>query len=202
MRELGHRDRDDSPVEDDIVVLHSVSWAEYLRKLDERGDRSGPRISYNEGELEIMSPSKTHESIKSKIGRLVEVWCLEKGVRFETLGAWTINDERVQRGAEPDECWVFGDRDLEKAERPDLAVEVEWTRGGLDKLDIYRKLSVREVWMWRKKQQLTVHVLRGERYVEVPKSTVLKGIDLAELVKHLGLRTSDGIRAYRAALTR
>lgn len=34
----------------------------------------------------------------------------------------------------------------EDAERPHLAIEVVWTSGGLDKLDVYRKLGVREVW--------------------------------------------------------
>jgi hypothetical protein len=32
---------------------------------------------------------------------------------------------------------------------PDVAIEVIWTRGGLDKLDVYRGLGVPEVWTWQ-----------------------------------------------------
>jgi hypothetical protein len=31
---------------------------------------------------------------------------------------------------------------------PDLAIELTWTWGGLDKLEIYSKLGVPEVWYW------------------------------------------------------
>ena len=73
-------DRDDRPHEDHFVRLHGVGWADYERIVALRGDRSAPRINYFEGELEIMSPSRSHESIKSRIGCLVEVWCLERGI--------------------------------------------------------------------------------------------------------------------------
>jgi Uma2 family endonuclease len=62
-----YRQRDDRPVDDHIVYLHDVSWDDYERLLTMRGDHSAPRISYLEGEVEIMSPSKTHEEVKSLI---------------------------------------------------------------------------------------------------------------------------------------
>ncbi|HEY3237803.1 MAG TPA: Uma2 family endonuclease, partial [Polyangiaceae bacterium] len=164
---------DDRPVEDKIVLLRDATWADYQRHLEMRGDHSAPRFAYLEGVLEIMSPSFTHESIKSLIGSLVEVWCLEKGVEFTTCGSWTIEQKEQRRGVEPDECYVFGD--VTDPQRPDLAIEVVWTSGGLDKLEIYRKLEVREVWFWRR-GQLTVHSLRGESYVQVSTSAVLPGI--------------------------
>ncbi len=34
-------------------------------------------------------------------------------------------------------------------EAPDLAIEVIWTSGGIDKLESYRGLGVGEVWFWR-----------------------------------------------------
>ena len=187
----------DPPVEDKIVVLHGATWADYQRVMEIRGEKSSPRIAFLEGELEIMSPSKTHENIKSKIGCLVEVWCLEKGVAFDTVGSWTVEEKAKERGAEPDESYVFGDKP--DAQRPDLAIEVVWTSGGLDKLEIYRKLDVKEVWFWRR-GKLTVHVLRGERYVQVLQSEALPGIDLEKLAKYLDQPTHAAIRAYRDAL--
>jgi Uma2 family endonuclease len=99
---------------------------------------------------------------------------------------------------EPDECYVFGT--VTEPERPDLAIEVIWTSGGIDKLAIYAKLGVREVWFWRR-GRITAHVLGNDGYLEVGQSTVLAGINLVELAHHLDRPTaSQAIREYRAAL--
>jgi Uma2 family endonuclease len=191
-------ERDDRPTDDHIVRFHGASWEDYERLLALRGDRSAPRIAFLEGEIEIMSPSRDHESIKSRIGCLVEVWCLERGIEFSTYGSWTVGDKRVERAAEPDECYVFGR--VPAPERPDLAIEVVWTSGGIDKLEIYRKLGVREVWFWRK-GAITPYALRGEQYEATSASDVLPGIDLQELAEFLDRpTTSQSIREYRAAL--
>src|SRR5262245_26721362 len=60
-------------------------------------------------------------------------------------------------------------------ERPDLAIEVVWTSGGLNELEIYRKLGVREVWFWRR-GRLSVHALHGDVFQELAQSQVLPGI--------------------------
>lgn len=191
-------ERDDRPQEDVILVLSDVTWADYQRLLEIRGDRSAPRISYLEGRVQIMSPSESREEIKSVIGRLVEVYCLERDIEFRALGAWTLEDKGAERGGEPDECYVFGER--RAVTRPDLAIEVVWTAGGLRKLDIYRKLGVGEVWYWRK-GRITVHLLRGDDYVESETSEALPGIDLAQLASFLDRpTTSAAMRAYRDAL--
>ena len=145
-RQLKHHD--DTPVEDKIVVLHGMSWVDYQRLQEARGESSVPRLAYLEGELEIMTPSRSHESLKSRIGCLVEAWCLEKGVEFSTYGSWTLQKKEAERGLEPDECYVFGA--VQEPERPDLAIEVVWTSGGLRKLDIYLALGLPEVWFWRR----------------------------------------------------
>jgi Uma2 family endonuclease len=193
-------DRDEFRHEDHYVHLYGVTWADYERLLEIRGEHSAPRITYPEGTLEIMSPSLTHDAIKSTIGRLVEVWCLEHDVEFTTCGSWTLKRKRVRRGAEPDECYVFGE--VGSAMRPDLAIEVIWTSGGIDKLDVYCKLGVPEVWYWRD-GRIEVHRLRGQRYAAAAQSEVLPGIDLEELVSFLDRpTTSRAIRDYRAALNR
>lgn len=189
---------DDTPVEDKIVVLRRATWADYQRLLEMRGGSSSPRIAYLEGELEIMTPSRPHESLKSKIGCLVEVWCLENGVEFSTYGSWTIESKDDAGGIEPDECYVFGN--VTDPVRPDLAIEVVWTSGGIDKLAIYSRVRVREVWFWRR-GRLGIHVLQGDRYQEVSRSQVLPGIDLVELVSYLDRpTTSRAMREYQAAL--
>jgi Uma2 family endonuclease len=194
----GFLEHDDRSVEDQIVVLAGASWADYQRLLEIRGERSVPRLAYLEGELQIMTPSRRHETVKSLIGCLVEAWCLERGVEFTPCGSWTIEDKEKLGGLEPDECYVFGE--VAEPVRPDLAIEVVRTSGGVNKLEIYRRLRVREVWFWRR-GRITVHVLRGDAYHEVPASEFLPDLDLAHLASFLD-RTpaSRAIREYRASL--
>ena len=145
-----------------------------------------------------LTPSRPHEGLKSTIGCLVEAWCLENETEFSVYGSWTLESKKEERGVEPDECYVFGN--VSDPERPDLAIEVVWTSGGINKLEIYRKLGVREVWFWRR-NRLTAHVLSGEAFTEVPESKVLPGIDLTELASFLDRPTaSQAIRQDRAAL--
>jgi Uma2 family endonuclease len=187
------------PREDHYVHLYGVTWADYLRLLRIRGERSAPRITYVEGTLEIMSPSRTHDEIKSFIGCLVEAWCLERDVEFTPYGSWTLKSRREERAAEADECYVFGPEPKRKR-RPDLVIEVVWTSGGIDKLDVYRKLGVREVWYWER-GRIQVYVRRGASYEAVAASEALPGIDLDQLVGFLDRPTaSRAIRDYRDAL--
>jgi Uma2 family endonuclease len=192
---------DSMPREDHFVLLRESTWADYERLLEQRGDHAVPRITYLEGTIEVMSPSFDHEGIKSTIGCLVELYCDENDIDYTTAGSWTIKNKRKERGAEPDECYIFGPRGGRRA--PELAIEVEWTWGRIDKLEVYKKLGVREVWYWRE-GRIEPYELRRGRYVRLSKSSVLPGIDLVQLAK-LTLRvgtTSALKRAYRATLRR
>jgi Uma2 family endonuclease len=187
---------------DRFVHLRGVTWADYQRLLEIRGESSSPRFTYLEGVVEIMSPSREHESLKSILGRLVETYCQVRGVEFDGYGSWTLESKEAERGAEPDECYVFGD--IREPAVPHLAIEVVWTSGRLDKLQVYRKLGVREVWIWRR-GTLSAYALRDDSYEEILASEVLPGIDLPELARFVatsreGKAASQVMRAYRAAL--
>ena len=60
------------------------------------------------------------------------------GPNNAVVGSWTIRSRPKERGLEPDECYILGDPGARK--RPDLAIEVEWTRGLVDKVEVYRGL--------------------------------------------------------------
>src|SRR5215471_17395921 len=89
---------------DNIVVLRGVTWADYERILAIRGDAPVPRLAFLQGALELMTPSKLHESKKSVIGCLVEAWCFENDVDISPFGSWTLKNPGAERGVEPDEC--------------------------------------------------------------------------------------------------
>lgn len=184
----------------DQRVFLRVGWKGLKNLLASRGNRPVPRIAYLDGVLELLSPSKTHESRSWLIGRLLEVWADENEVLLEGLKSWTLKDQGKEAGAEPDECWVVGDRP--NATKPDLALEVVQTRGGLDKLEIYRRLGVREVWFWID-GELTVHVLRGRSFVRSAKSALFSGLDLRLLTRFVKHQSPARARMlYRAALRR
>jgi Uma2 family endonuclease len=187
----------DAPEEDHIVHLRGT-FDDYEQVLAIRGDKSAPRIAYLEGVIEIMAPSRPHENIKSLVGRLLEAWCFHHGQRFTAVGAWTQQTKKDESAVEPDESYVFGEAD--ESRRPDLAIEVVWTSGGINKLEIYRRLGIREVWFWRK-GALQPYALRGDHYEAIEGSEVLPNIDLALLVSFLDRPTTyDAVQEYRRTL--
>lgn len=182
---------------DQRIVTSGVPWSHYEAMMALRGEGRIPRMAYLDGVLEQMSPSRHHERLASFIGRLVEVWCLENDVDFSPYGSWTLKSAPKEAGVEADECYIVGDQGKEV---PDLAIEVVWTRGGIDKLEIYRRLAVGEVWFWEK-GRITVYVLRGERYEAAERSALFPGLDLALLLSFLDAPSAaQAIKAYRKAL--
>jgi Uma2 family endonuclease len=186
------------PTADDRIVLHNVPWSHFEVQLAMRGDASSPRMAYLDGALELMSPSKGHERTKSYLGCLVEVFALERDIVLSPYGGWTLKGAPELAGVDPDECYIV-DPDQDK-ERPDLAIEVIWTSGSIDKLEIYRRLKVGEVWFW-KNSALSVHVLSAGPYRTAERSALLPELDLALLCTFLDRRSAtEAMRAFRDAL--
>jgi Uma2 family endonuclease len=161
---------------DQRVFLWNQTFRDYEALLSQRGERGAPRMYFLRGTIELMSPSIDHEGIKSTLRRLLEAWADERSMKLNAYGSWTLKSAPEQRGAEPDECYVVGGA---RKDKPDLAIEVQWTRGGIDKLEIYAGLGVREVWIWHRTRTISVHVLRGDAYAEVTTSELLPDLDLA-----------------------
>lgn len=185
------------PSADGRVVMSGLSWSQFEAMLTLRGDRSAPRLAYLEGALELMRPSRHHERIKGLLGHLVGVFAEERQLRVWSYGAWTLRHDGLATAVEPDDCFLVGDQERD---RPDLAIEIEWTRGGIDKLEIYRRLQVPEVWWWRERQ-VSIYVLDGDAYARRAASVVLPGFPMqlaAELIDAPSL--ADAMRAFRRAL--
>jgi Uma2 family endonuclease len=186
------------PSADQRVVMHRVPWTHYEAHLALRGDAPVPRMSYLDGAMELMSPSKDHERIKSYIGRLVEAYAIERGIDLSPYGSWTLKDAPREAGVEPDECFIIGAD--QGGERPHLAIEVVWTSGGIDKLEAYRRLGVGEVWFWRG-GAIDIFVLASGGYQRSATSGCLPDLDVRFLASYLDQPTvTQAVRAFRAAL--
>jgi Uma2 family endonuclease len=87
-------------------------------------------------------------------------------------------------------------------ERPDLAIEVAVTSGGIDKLEAYKRLKIPEVWFWQK-GRLLLYALRQEGYEAIAQSEVLPGLDLALLVRCIALPNHvQAVREFRQEIQR
>jgi Uma2 family endonuclease len=91
-----------------------------------------------------MSPSFAHEDLKKLIARLVEAWAEERDVDLNGYGNVMLKRPE-DKALERDECYCIG----RVRETPDLAIEVVVISGHIDKLEIYRDLRVRELWVYR-----------------------------------------------------
>jgi Uma2 family endonuclease len=186
------------PESDQRVILSGMSWQAYEALLAWRGERSGVRMTYLEGELELMSPAREHETQKTRLARLLEAWAEETDTPLEGAGSWTVRAEDVERGAEADECYAIGS--FEGRTAPDIVIEVVLTSGGIDKLEVWRKLGAREVWFW-KAGVLSFHVLRGEHYTRASKSTILPKLDPALVTRCMDAPSqTEAVKALRRAL--
>jgi len=182
---------------DQRVILDGLDWWQFETFVAAiRGERPGVRVTYLEGQLEIMSPSQSHEMLAKLIARLLEAYADEKELVFQGYKSMTLRNAPKLRGIEPDECYAVG----AAKDSPDLAVEVIWTHGGIDKLDVYRGLGVKEVWIW-KKDELKAYELRGGAYVEIVESAVIPGLAPSFIRQFLDDETQTGaVRRMRNAL--
>jgi Uma2 family endonuclease len=184
---------------DQIIVMRDVPWESYEALLDARGAAPRPKLAYLDGELEIMTTSMRHEIGKKLLARLVEMWAIERDVSLNGAGETTFRKRAKSVGLEPDECYFVGK--IKKA--PDLAIEIVHASGGVDKLEIYRRLGVKEVWFWIR-DRIWIYWLSGKHYHQASASAVLQDIDVAQLEQIVATTEDDeqteAVRAYRDAL--
>jgi len=183
------------------LVLEDASWELYEQLLHETTNRR-LSITYDQGRLEIMSPLSRHEKYGSWIGRLIELMCLERGIRVASLRSTTFRSKRKRKGLEPDQCYYIQhvDAGLELDEEynastdppPDLALEVDHTSRSVPREPIYAGLKVPELWRFdAKKLTLNVlHLAADARYVEHKRSLAFPFLSMSQFQKFV-LRIGD-----------
>jgi hypothetical protein len=133
------------------------------------------------------------------------------GVVIAGFGSMTCRRRRNRRGLEPDECyWIANEpavrsRDninLQVDPPPDLALEVNWTHSSMDRLSIYARLGVVEVWRLEP-GGLNFHVLQADgAYTLAARSSSFPLVTPADIARFLALHgtTDEGaiVRQFRA----
>lgn len=168
------------------IVLNNVTWDLYEGLLIANRECSAPRFTYDNGYLEIMSPSVEHEQLKDSVVQLVHIFAEEKRISIKGFGSTTFLREDLAKGFEPDACFYSANLsrvrgktklDLRVDPPPDLAIEIDITRSSLDKLSIMAQIGVPELWRCHRN---TWRILRlaPTGYSDETESAVLPGLDI------------------------
>ena len=191
------------------LIGDEVSWQEYEDLLATITDQPHFRISYDRGELEIMSTSSTHESWKVLFTHLLAILAEELNLNLYSLGSMTFKLPAFAQGVEPDDCFyihraaqVIGVEELDLAHDPgpELVVEIDLSSHSLDKFPIYANLGVEEVWR-RDKRELQFYRRNGQTFQRVTQSELFPLITPPRLEIFLLKGKKEGIvpmnRAFR-----
>jgi Uma2 family endonuclease len=179
------------------LLLDNIDWSTYTRLLRIFGKRPAVHLTYDRGMLEIRTLSPEHERLKHLLRRLIEALAEELGMSIAGFGSMTCRRRGRRRGLEPDECyWIAHEPQVRGKDRidlrtdppPDLAVEVDITHSSLDRLGIYAKLGVPEVWRLDD-QGLTFHVLQAKgKYAAQGQSPAFPFVRPADVLSFLAQR--------------
>lgn len=153
------------PSTDQRLIYGGITWQQF--KLIQAGfaESPGVRLSYYNGEIEIITPGREHNIFSRVVGFLIQLFCLENNIEFDPTGSMT--QEREEVSAEADESYCFG----ESKPTPDLVIEVIFTSGSSKKLQRYQALGVPEVWFWQD-GLFSLYHLRDGFYEQISRSEI------------------------------
>ena len=175
------------------TLLYDITW-EQLEQLDIILEHTGMRLTYIDGIVELMAPpSEAHETPKCTVRAIVEVFLRERDIRFYIRGSETQGEKKDGARIEPDECYSIGN----KKNTPDLAIEVTVTSGGLNKLAVYARLNIQEVWFWED-GTIEIYCLREDGiYDKVINSELIPDLDIELVAEHSRMADQyDAIQSF------
>ncbi len=182
-------------IDGSLLRLDQVSWQTYC-DLREAPENQHVRMTFDQGRLYLMSPSRLHERIAELVGQLVIAWTDVHNIPRLSGGSTTMKAQLLNRGLEPDKCFYIqneaavrrSDRyDAQNDPPPDLAIEVDVTSLSTVRMPIYADLTVPEVWRWID-DQIEVYHLVGTEYQLVDQSICLSGFPFDKAIACLNDR--------------
>lgn len=194
------------------LLMHDVDWTTYNELLAIFCGSPTVRLTYDRGILEITRSSPTLQFHSRIIVFLIQTLAEEWNLPLKAGGSVTMRRKPKRAGLEADESFwlanaprMAGRRqlNLHRDPPPDLAIEVEVRRSPLNRMSIYARLGVPEVWRLRK-SELTFLILDGKKYVEAATSLAFPGLTpkLVEKFVHKAAEAGDilgVLREFRAA---
>lgn len=193
------------------TVLENVRWETFLELADSRPG-SVPRMTFDQGVLELMTPRRQHEAIGRLIGRIVETYSERRGIEILSCASTTFKRPDLDRAFEPDESYYIAhadqirpkeEVDLEIDPPPDLVIEVEITSSAIAKLRLFAAMGVPEVWR-HDGSRLEMLGLEGAGYRPLASSLGLPGLTVEMINAVLARRFEQGetalIKEFRGTI--
>ncbi|MGI0488845.1 Uma2 family endonuclease [Pantanalinema rosaneae CENA516] len=205
------------PPSEQRLILDQIKWQKYEAILADSRSQRTARFTYDRGRLEMMHPLDEHERCHKLIESLLLVLADELRLRLEGYKAPTLKRTDLQLGTEPESAYYIqhepemrgqSEINLETDPPPDLILEVALSKSAIDKLPIYARLGIPEVWRYLSqpgdnflKGQLLIYRLQDQGYVEsntglafpfLPAGKILQFIDESDA---LGLMSA--LRNFR-----
>lgn len=190
------------------ILLHDISWQQFEALLQDLGDHRAARLAYDRGTLEIMTPLPEHEYYKEVLSEATKEIADVLERDYESYGSTTWRRQIKEAGLEPDNCFYFQNEskvrgklsfDLDRDPPPDLSLEIDLTRKSLNRLPIYARLGIPELWCYDD-GQLTIYHLRQGEYAEAENSLVFPQLPIRELPQLIDEYRKQGRRALRQAV--
>lgn len=181
------------------MVLENVAWDIYVALAEQRRG-SVPRMTYDNGVLEMMRPRREHENIGRLVGRMIETYSELRDIDIISVASVTVRRSDLSKGYEADESYyvthaaeLLGKRELdfEVDPPPDLVVEVEMASSAIKKMPLFAAMKVPEVWR-HDGESLTMYRREKEGYVQIDSSIELPGLTAKRINQTLASRHSVG----------
>jgi len=196
--------------EEPHIFLPGVTWGFYESVVREVGARPRLRITFDRGDMELMTISPRHERYKHFLGRFFDVLTEELNTPISGYGGCTLKRDDLEQGLEADEWYYIRhepqvrgklDLDLQVDPPPDLAIEIEVSRNVVSRMEVYAAMRVPELWRFDG-QSLSAHRLgaNGKNQL-LERSPTFPNLPLAELVRFVHMAGSMSetalVRSFR-----
>jgi Uma2 family endonuclease len=138
-------------------------------------------MTYDQGMLELVTPSMPHEEDAETISALVRIVTAQLGIPVRSAGSTTYRRADLHRGFEPDASFYIQNEERIRGRRevdltvdppPDVVLEMEMSRSALDKLPLFASMGISEVWRCDG-QRVTILLREHDRYHESSSSQAL-----------------------------
>ena len=176
--------------------IEGLSPEAYKALLEALGDYR-LRHFYLDGALEMMSPRKDHDRVKTLLGRLIEMMAFERDIEIQSIGSTTITSDSHDKGVEPDEAYYVANEAAVRYEElfdpardppPDLTLEVDVTRNSLKRMRSFAAIGIPEVWQ-HDGEHLHFYELRDGDYQPIDRSLSFPIVTPGDIERMLELRT-------------
>ena len=192
--------------------LENISWATFIALSEDRRG-SVPRMTYDEGTLELMSPRRQHENIGRLIGRVVETYTEQRMIEIQSVASTTFKRRDLSKAFEADESYYVQHADLIRRKEevdlstdppPDLVIEVEITSSAIEKMKLFSKMGVPEVWR-HDGERLQMFQLDDDKYNKISTSVQIEGLSVVMteevLARRFDLGENANIRTFRSSIS-